>query len=206
MAHPTSLRLLPWIAVSAALVLPACNNDDGRPAGACEQGLLPGDLVISEIMADPPGADSGREWFEIYNAAATELDMRGVVLLYSRPDGTDAKLHEVARSWVLPSDGYGVAGSLLDEEDVLAVVPFVDYGYGEDFGDLRNAGGRLVVACGDEVIDEALYLEPNQGFSRAFTGDRRPDATGNDDLNLWCDSTTELDAESLGTPGESNDI
>lgn len=205
---PRALPSLPSLLLGAAalLTLPACGDDAPPTAGACEAGLLPGDLVITEIMADPPGADAGREWFEIYNASPTELDLRGVLLVHSREDGTDAKLHLVPRSFVIPPDDYGVAGALLDEDDVLAVVPYVDYGYGDGLGNMRNTAGRLAVACDDTIIDEALYAEPTQGASRGFTGDRLPDASGNDDPSLWCDASSELDAESLGTPGASNDI
>ena len=199
-------RALPLVLVASAL-LPACGNNGGRDTpGACETGLLlPGDLVITEIMADPPGADSGREWFEIFNASSEELDLRGAVLLHSREDGTDSKPHRIARSWVIGPGEYGVAGGLLDEEDVLAVVPYIDYGYESDLGDFRNAAGRLAIGCQDDtLIDETVYVEPTQGASRSLTGDRTPDAGANDDLNLWCDATSELDAEALGTPGEPN--
>jgi hypothetical protein len=209
-AHHRPRSLLLW---GALIGVVGCGGDGCRSAGdggdglgACENGLLPGDLVITEIMADPPGADSGREWFEIYNASALELDLRGVVLLHSRQDGTDAKVHPVARSWAISPDDYAVAGAVIDDEEVLAVVPYVDYGYADVLGDMRNSGGRLVVACGEEVIDEALYAEPTQGASRGFTGDRTPDASGNDDLALWCDAQTAVDAESLGTPGDRNDF
>jgi hypothetical protein len=168
--------------------------------------VLPGDLVITEILPDAVGDDSGREWFEIYNASGLELDLQGVLLVRSRADGTDAKLHPVQRSWVILPGEHGVAGGILDDEQARALVPYVDYGYAGDLGDMTKGEGRLVVACGDTIIDEALYVEATSGASRGFTGDRTPDATGNDDLTLWCDATTLLDAETFGTPGESNDI
>ncbi|MCH9683206.1 MAG: lamin tail domain-containing protein, partial [Deltaproteobacteria bacterium] len=206
MSTRTPLVVLPWLAVPG-LLLAACGSPDtGRPPGACESGLLAGDLVISEVMVDPAGADAGREWFEIYNATPNELSLSGVLLLHSREDGTDAKVHEIGRAWMLPSDDYGVAGELVDDEDVLAALPYIDYGYGDELGSMRNAAGRLVVSCGDQIIDEALYFEPTQGASRSFTGDRAPQAADNDDLALWCDSTSELDSESFGTPGAVNDI
>ena len=141
--HPI-VRALPWALVMGS-VMPACGGDDlARPPGACESGLLVGDLVITEIMADPPGADSGREWFEIYNASATEFDLRGLVLLHSREDSTDANIHEIGRSLMVGPDDYVVVGGLIDDEDVLAVVPYIDYGYEGDLGDMRNSAGRLV--------------------------------------------------------------
>jgi hypothetical protein len=211
--HHRSRPLLMW---STIIGLAGCGGDGCGSAGddgdtdgdayACGAGLVPGDLVITEIMADPPGADSGREWLEIHNASAGDVELAGALLLYSRQDGSSSKVHMVARSWVLPPGGYGVAGALIDEDQVLAVVPYVDYGYAQDLGDMGNSDGRLVVACDDEVIDEAIYTEPTDGASRGYSGDRLPDAMGNDDLALWCDAITALDAESLGTPGEQNDI
>jgi len=205
--------LLTWGALLGLAGLAGCGHQggsegdtDGGDALSCAHGLLPGDLVITELMPDPPGADSGREWFEIHNASSSEIELRGAVLLYSRQDATDAKIHAVARSWVLPPGGYGVAGALIDEDAVLAVVPYVDYGYAEDLGDMGNSDGRLVVSCQDEVIDEVIYTEPTQAASRGYSGDRLPDAMGNDDLSLWCDAISELDSESKGTPGVPNDI
>lgn len=200
-------RVLPWLVLPLLSgVLFACNDNVQPPAGACEAGLVPGDLVITEIMPDAVGDDSGREWFEIYNASGLELDLRGVLLVRSEPDGTNAKLHPVQRSLPLLPGERLVAGNILDEEQALALVPHVDYGYSDELGDMTKGDGRLVVACNDTIIDEALYVEATSGASRSFTGDRTPDALGNDDLSLWCDATTALDAETLGTPGESNDV
>lgn len=209
MRSPQSKRVVAALAaISAGSVvgISGCSDQQGRPEGACEAGLLPGDLVITEVMANPSGGDSGREWFEIYNATGGDLDLRGVLLLASDEDGGGADVHEIERSWVLSAAAYGVAGDVLDETDVLAVVPHVDYGYADALGALPNAAGRLVVACGDQVIDEMIYVEASDGVSRGFTGDRDPDGSGNDDLSLWCDATSEFDDDTLATPGERNDI
>ena len=207
MTHSMSVHVpLGALLVSALALLAACNNGSVLPPGACEQGLLPGDLVISEIMANPPGADDGREWFEIYNAAETDFDLRGVAFLLGREDGTDNEYHRVLRSWTIPAGGYAVAGSVLNEEDVLTVIPYLDYGYDTDLGTMSNSSGQLSIACGNETIDEAIYIDPTDGASRSYTGDRIPSASDNQDLNRWCDATSALDAETLGTPGEPNDI
>ncbi|MCX4245247.1 lamin tail domain-containing protein [Paraliomyxa miuraensis] len=217
-AHRPHRPLQTLITWGSLLAIAGCAGGDGEGCGGSGDGdtdgngdcngglLLPGDLVISEIMADAPGADSGREWFEIYNASSNEIDLAGTTLILSKEDGTSAKAHLIARSWVLGPQEYGVVGALLDDETVLAVVPYVDYGYADDLGDMSNTAGRLAIACGDETIDDVLYGEPTQAASRIYSGDRLPDALGNDDLDLWCDSTTALDAESKGTPGERNDL
>ena len=48
--------------------------------------LTAGALVISEIMADPEGADEGLEWFEIYNATSEPIDLEGLTLVYAKVD------------------------------------------------------------------------------------------------------------------------
>jgi hypothetical protein len=73
----------------------AYNGDLGTPgeanlvcvrAGECRDGGVvrdlrvpaPGDLIITEIMADATGADGGREWFEVL--VGKDLDLNGVTL------------------------------------------------------------------------------------------------------------------------------
>jgi hypothetical protein len=187
---------------TSLLALPACGGGGGARDGGCES-LIAGDIVVTEIMANPPGVDSGSEWFEIYNATPEAIGLSGVDLVHSREDGDDEKRHTIS-DFLLEPDAYAVMGGMLNEEGIL--LDHVDYGYGGDLGDMRNAAGRLAVACGDVLIDEAVYSEPSDGASRGFTGDRKPDATGNDDLGFWCDATSEFAAETFGTPGAQNDI
>lgn len=184
------------------LALPACGGGGGGRDGGCEI-LLAGDLVVTEIMANPAGMDSGNEWFEIYNATSNPIGLAGVDLVHSREDSSDEKRHTIS-DFLIEPDAYAVMGAMLNEEGILA--DHIDYGYANDLGDMRNSAGRVAVACADTVIDEAVYLEPSDSASRSFTGDRKPDATGNDELGLWCDATTEYVPESFGTPGAANDV
>ena len=56
-------------------------------------------LVITEVFADyaPPagsaGGDTGKEWFEVFNASDGPLEMEGLTLTSSRTDGTQAATH-----------------------------------------------------------------------------------------------------------------
>jgi hypothetical protein len=132
-------RILP------VLLVAACGGDSSRPDGDCANGLLLGDLVISELHANPAGADSGNEWFEIYNATEETLDLAGLRLVSSKEDATSEKEH-VMSELALDSHDYAVVGGVLNEEGVRP--EHVDYGYEGDLGDLRNSAGRLAVACG----------------------------------------------------------
>ena len=42
--------------------------------------LLAATLVLNEVLYDPPGADAGREFVEIYNASDVEVPIAGLVL------------------------------------------------------------------------------------------------------------------------------
>ena len=67
----------------------AAATDDG-----CKDTLLAGDLVITEVFADykaptgGTGADEGKEWFEIYNASDRPIELTGLTIVHSRPDGS----------------------------------------------------------------------------------------------------------------------
>lgn len=184
----------------------ACTDDSvaDDEAGSCD--LLAGDLVISEIMANPMGADDGLEWFEIYNASGETIDLEGRLLGYSRADGTASKAHFVGRSLEIPPGGYLVVGAVLDE--VAGSMDHLDYGYGGDLGNFGNTAGRLVVGCEDgTIVDEVFYEEVTEGVSRGVDGTQVPDAAANDSLANWCDARSEYPgADFLGTPGATNDV
>ncbi|MBC8070442.1 MAG: hypothetical protein IAG13_19070 [Deltaproteobacteria bacterium] len=187
-----------------ALSVPAvaCGSDPIARSSPCQGGFVVGDLVITEIFADPAGADEGKEWFEIYNATGAAQDLAGVVLLRSKTDGTAAKEH-VLGELAIDVDGYVVLGGVLDE-----VRPdHVDYAFGPDLGDLPNTSGLLSIGCGEEgtEFDIARWEAASEDASRGFDGARTPDATANDEIAAWCDATTPFTDELLGTPGARND-
>lgn len=199
------MRTIPYRScVFALLLVAACGGDDENREGdgQCSAVLLPGDVVISEIMANPPGPDDGAEWFELYNATGTPLDLTGATLAFEKADGTGQKSHAIDGLVLEPGD-YVVVGGVLDEEGVRPA--HVDYGYGGDLGTMNNSAGRLSIACGTTIIDTTLYEEPADGASRGFDGNRTPDAMANDDLAAWCDAQTAFGDEALATPGEPND-
>ncbi len=190
-------------ALCTLVTLAACGDGGGREDGVADcEGLLPGDLVISEIMANPPGSDAGQEWFEIYNASGAELDLGGVVLRFRKTDGSGEKLHQIEGLTIAPEQ-YLVVG----DADPAAPPAHVDYGYGDDFGQgFNNAAGEVAIGCGEAVVDSIIYEDAADGASRTFDGTRPPDAVSNDDLTAWCDSVSEFGTDGvLGTPGEPND-
>jgi len=190
---------------AAALLGAACGPDP--KAGDCEDDLIAGDLVITEVFADskaPPGGsgtDDGKEWFEIYNASDRPVDLKGLTIVHSRVGGT-AKSHVVADVTVAPGQFFTLGNSA---DDLLPA--YVDYGYGADLGDLFNTdGGELSLSCGASQIDKATYESVKEGRARQLTAAQPPDYTLNDDPVNWCEANgSEFDTGNFGTPGSDND-
>lgn len=200
MNRPSSLSAsapLALVAISLAASIAGCGGD--APADPCA-GLLPGDLVISEVMANPSGADDGREWVEIHNPGSAQLAIGGLELVRSAEDGSGARAHVLDTADLLAAGAYYVLGGVLDA----ARPSYVNYGYGSELGDFGNTSGRVVLRCGDRVIDEVVYLDSTDGASRAYDGDLPPNATANDDTTRWCDSSATFSTGDFGSPGARN--
>lgn len=188
-----------WAVALAGALLAGCPG--GGPEGAkCVSGLLAGDLAISEIMANPNGTDEGKEWFEIYNPTAASIELAGLRLEAAREDGTGDASH-VMRSTSIAPGQYLVLGGMLPEVKPV----WVDYAFASDLGGLRNAGGRLSLYCGQALVDRVVYGEMAEGTSRVQDGSLNPDAIVNDNLAAWCDSRTEYEPDSFGSPGTANE-
>ncbi len=206
--HPRGVTAL----ASAALVVglfagtSACSDgtattDGTDEVGDCAAALARGQLVITEIMPDPAGADDANtEWFELYNASDEVLSLHEIGLEYSKIDGTSGKGHLIKdENLTIAPGAYMVFGKAL--EDTLPA--HVNYGYGADLGSMGNTSGKIRVVCGTVVIDEALYEKPKDGFSRSL-GPKPPDAERNDDLGNWCLATEPYNGKDHGTPGGEN--
>jgi Lamin Tail Domain len=192
--------------VSLAAALVGCGPTPPAARG-CRVELLPGDLVITEVFADfqAPGGgagDAGKEWFEIYNARGQPIDLGGIAITHSRPDGSRANIHVIGQGHIAAGQ-YFTLGSAAPG----AVPPYVDYGYGGDLGDLFNTdGGKLALSCGDAEIDSAAYGDVRPGHARELTAAQPPDYTRNDDPDSWCQaSDSEFETGNFGTPGAAND-
>jgi len=85
-------------------------------------------LVISEVLYDPPGADNGREWVELYNAGGVPIDLAAWSLGYG---GADYGSGTLQLSGVVAPDSYFLVGGAPDAGFDLPV----------DFApDLQNSG------------------------------------------------------------------
>lgn len=202
--HRSTLRRVVPFLLAAALAA-ACNNDtandtEGSEIGECDARLARGQLVITEIMADPAGADdSSFEWFELYNPTDAAITLTDIGLEYSKIDGSEAKGHLIKDELRIEPGQYLVFGKATAE----TLPDYVDYGFAADLGSFSNTEGKLRVVCGTLVVDEALYGDLSDGVSRSL-GTQPPDAVANNDLTNWCDSPEIFMGEEYGSPGAQN--
>src|SRR5690242_943819 len=126
------------LALFAALAaLASCGPDSS--SGGCKDKMIAGDLVITEVFPDfaapsgGTGTDTGKEWFEIYNASDHPLDLAGLTVTHSRPDGSMAKTHKMADVTIAPGQYFTLGNATPD-----LIPAYVDYGYSADLGDFYN--------------------------------------------------------------------
>lgn len=165
------------------------------------KGRKAGDLVVTELMPDPDGTDTGNEWIELYNNLGTPIDLKGFTLYWKKPDGTGLKTHLI-RAGQVPPRGYFTLGDVRDG----ALPTHIGYSYENDLGGLPQTDGVVGIRCKDLVLDEASYAATRPARSRTFDGNLSPDSATNDDPLKWCDAPEDLAyaGANFGTPAAPN--
>lgn len=182
----------------------ACSDDGGSTGPTdCSSNIGIGDLVITEIYGNSPGGDEGNEWFEIYNASSSTLNLRGLTLVTTDADGDGRKEH-LMREIVIEAGQYLVVGGILDEFKY----DYIDYGYGPDLGAMGNSAGRILLDCDGDIIDTVDYVDLAEGKSMQLSGlISPPDASENDDPANFCTGNSNAFFQGeLGTPQAANEI
>lgn len=112
--------------------------------------LSPGDLAITEFLANPVGvADNEAEYFEIYNRRNAAVDLAGLVV---RDDGSNSF---TVSALTLGAGAFGVFGSA----DGSALGVSVDYVYGSAMS-LTNTADEIVLAgAGDQELFRLAYTD-----------------------------------------------
>jgi hypothetical protein len=192
------------VILSGAVALSACGGGGGN-TNKCST-ILPGDLVITEFLKNPKGTDKGQEWFEIHNPGDIELDLVGIDLAISRPDGSQERRHRMLAQLV-EAGSYLVVGDA--EPGPEGELPgWIDYSYGTSMGTgLPNTAGRIALKCGSTIIDEVIYEDVGtEAYALQLDGSLEPDGVVNDEPANWCDAgdASYDDGTHFGTPGEPN--
>ncbi|CAM4488358.1 lamin tail domain-containing protein [Myxococcus xanthus] len=171
-----------------------------RPAGgdAVRPVLLPapGDLVITEFMANPRGDDTLGEWVEL--RATAPVDLNGVTLVAEAGEAT----LKAGGCLSLSAGEYAVLARRTDATLNGGLPPPV-----ATFNmDLRNAGGRLQVKAGGVVVDAVDYALAVDGVATQVSAPLA-DAVQNDAPSAWCAATAAYGSRgNVGTPGRGNRV
>jgi hypothetical protein len=166
------------------------------------KGRKAGDLVLSEVMIDPDGTDTGGEWLEVFNTLGSPVDLRGYTVSY-RQGSAAAKSHTIRASFQAPARGYVALGDVRSGPNPT----WIAYTYGDDLGSFSQSSGTVTLKCGNLVISEYTYTRAaRSGRSRMLNGSVEPSGTQVSNEANWCDTPTsaEYTPKNAGTPGGPN--
>ena len=110
--------------------LAGCDGVDARAA-------QPGDLLITEVSANPKGADAGLEWVEVFGAADEDVTLAGLELVNERADGS-------ARTFPLGCEVVAAGAYIVLKPEGLALY--------------NSADTRVSVIAADETLVDSIAL------------------------------------------------
>ena len=175
--------------------------------GTSVEELVPGDLVITEVMYDPYCSGDDCEWIEIYNASGLEVNLFGLRIQDSAlSEGTQGVIMD---DLVVADGEYAVLGRG-DAAGWPYATPATAH-YGSSPG-LNNTGDFAALANSTEVLDQTATY-PNLGTADdGMSWKLDPtllDAVSNDMAANWCLSTVVFDSpagtDEFGSPGAANE-
>jgi hypothetical protein len=108
-------------------------------------------VVINEVCYDPEGADSGKEWIELYNSGETDVDLEGALLLKG---GSDFQIVYEFPHFILRAHRFLLIGETQVSQAVLITT------LGLQNGGSETDGIRFVSPDG-QYTDTVLYDSPN---------------------------------------------
>lgn len=124
-------------------------------------------VIITEVLANPGGTitDANGEWFEIYNALGTPIDLKDWLIHDSAASGL-RPYHRIASSLVIPGYGFVVLGNTTNTTNNGGVP--VDYAYGNALA-LANSLDKIRI-----VAHEPEGAEPWNTITTVVEGQPLP--------------------------------
>jgi len=167
------------------------------PSFVSAASIVPGDLIISEVMANPDAvSDAAGEWFELHNLTGNSLNLDGLTL---SDNGSNLHVIDSGGSLIIDPFGYLVFGRSGDESG--------NGGYTADYVysgfTLSNIEDEIIISnTGVEIV----RLEYTSGFAVAG---KSQELSGNVGLALdnsnYVSSIGSFGAGDYGTPGLEGD-
>ncbi len=187
------------VLLSAAILGMSCAP--AATTDACK-GRADGDLIITELMIDPEGTDTGGEWIEVFNTLGTPLEMKGLTLYTRDTDGSGSKTH-VVRAGTAPARGYFVLGDVRSGPNP----SWINYSYADGLGSMGNARGVVGLRCGQMPLTEFTWnTAAKASRSRMLDGVGEPTGSIAAVEANYCDapSGNVYFGNNSGTPGAAN--
>ncbi|NOY25546.1 MAG: hypothetical protein GXP62_06700 [Oligoflexia bacterium] len=177
---------------------------DNNCNGLVDEGYWAyGDLVITEIMANPGDvADPMGEWVELLNVTDRDLYLNGLQLV---SDGDDAQIIDSADLLTVAPGDYVVIGNNADFATNGGVVEA--YAYADIT--LSNESDSFAVYAGDLLIDQVQWdngaTMPDPDGASMSLDELYLGAAENDEPDGWCAAyQTWGDGGDYGSPGAAN--
>ena len=188
---------------SAILVNPAgtetADNDDEDCDDIVDEGFrVLGDLIVSEIMANPTGDEPDEEWIEVYNTTGTDIYADGLLVESSCDSGQS--FYVGVDGFVVPATGYAV---LCNDASVLTTD--CDYVYGTDNNGpssagvtfdlgwcLTNSSATVTLSLAGTTLDAVTYEDGTNNWPANSAGASVVldsgflTESGNDSGTNWC--------------------
>ncbi len=163
---------------------------------------LPGELVITELMANPTKvSDNAGEWFELVASTQNSFDLNGLKVA-KLVDGLANAAPLTSEECLSVGDGDAVLYARGIDPMLNGGLQGVDYTF--DFG-LTNTSGGLAVGVADVVIDVTTYSSSKAGKSTSLDpGSYDADLNNDADMAPWCTAVDPYGDGDLGTPKAVN--
>ena len=160
-----------------------------------------GNLVVTEIMADPFGEDGSREWFEVQNRSAGAILLAGITV-----KDCSFKTFQIplATAVAIPPDGYAVIGASKDPEKNGGAP--VDVEWGSGFSLDNGEGAILLFNEVGQLMDYARYASYDPwDFQSGHSLELSDTAANNQEPEGWKAASGEKYGDGgFGSPGAPN--
>lgn len=204
-----------------------CSDTELCSAGKCVTipATIPkaaGDLIISEVMGNPAGTDTDREFVEIHNTTSAEISLFGLRFEAIEENVEKQSYQILDVNAVVPAGGYavlvrdidpavngGIQNGVRFSGTHLKNTNYFDEG---DIADpLDDVTRTLRLTSIDGIIlDDAFYgnLEVfGDGIKSGISNQVKPvnlNSSDNDTGSNWCEASTNYGEGGSGTPGSAN--
>jgi len=118
-------------------------------------------IVINEILPDPDGSDSGKEWIEFKNLSSESINLKGYRLQNVNLDSGSIRNISITTDLIVPSSLFAV---IQEAQIVDTSIPNLILGNGKL--NLYNTKAKLILYDqNNAIVHEFVYLEVKSGKS-----------------------------------------